>query len=316
MKAAVLKKVDNIIIEDLQRPVITSETEVLIEVICASVCCGTDYPYLKGFAKDFPVLPFVMGHECYGEVVSKGKKVENIEIGDRISYWFKNGGAFAEYVKIDTKRTVPIHIPENVKEKYASFFELTIACMRAVKIVNLKKRILILGAGPAGLLIGALLKIRNFNNIYIVDKIPLRLKIAESLSLFPVKVEEFKSFDIECFYVIDCINNEDDIGSFVRNHALKLMSPDGIYIAFSHPHNEVKFDLRTLSVKNITLTGLPNELKFVKRLAKECYDIGKAGLLPFEYFKIKEYSLKNVKDAILDSWEKPNQLIKAVINFE
>ena len=64
--------------------------EVLIRVHAASIC-GTDIHYYKwnqsaDFARKFNVqFPFIIGHECAGEIVAVGSDVKNRKVGERVA---------------------------------------------------------------------------------------------------------------------------------------------------------------------------------------------------------------------------------------
>ena len=65
--------------------------EVLIKVHAASIC-GTDIHYFKwdqsaeDFARKFDVqFPFIIGHECAGEIVAVGSDVRSRRVGERVA---------------------------------------------------------------------------------------------------------------------------------------------------------------------------------------------------------------------------------------
>jgi NADPH2:quinone reductase len=62
-------------------------------------------------------LPFVLGQEGAGEVVSVGKDVQSIKTGDRVA-WTSILGAYAEYAALPADRLVPI--PEGVSDQQAA----------------------------------------------------------------------------------------------------------------------------------------------------------------------------------------------------
>ena len=64
---------------DFSKPSLTSQSEVLIEVLRAGVC-GTDLHILDGhFGANQDVI---MGHECVGKIVELGSEVKGFKVGD------------------------------------------------------------------------------------------------------------------------------------------------------------------------------------------------------------------------------------------
>ena len=80
MKAAVLRNIGTLNIEDLREPEPKND-EVLIKVNSVGVC-HSDLHILKGHIP-FP-LPAVLGHEVAGTVVKLGNGVDNVQVGDKV----------------------------------------------------------------------------------------------------------------------------------------------------------------------------------------------------------------------------------------
>ncbi|HOQ51685.1 MAG TPA: alcohol dehydrogenase catalytic domain-containing protein, partial [Candidatus Atribacteria bacterium] len=81
MKAAVMKGIGQIEIEELPIP-IPGEEEVLVRIKSVGVCGSDVHYFVEGRIGDYVVKPpFILGHECAGEVVEIGKKVKNLKPG-------------------------------------------------------------------------------------------------------------------------------------------------------------------------------------------------------------------------------------------
>ncbi|GIU71771.1 MAG: succinate-semialdehyde dehydrogenase [Candidatus Nitrosocaldaceae archaeon] len=80
MKAAVLREIGKLTIEDIKEPK-PNDDEVLIKVDSIGLC-HTDLHVLKGHIP-FP-LPAVLGHEVSGVVEQVGKNVDNVQVGDKV----------------------------------------------------------------------------------------------------------------------------------------------------------------------------------------------------------------------------------------
>src|SRR4030042_3624137 len=80
MKAAVFYGAKDFRVENIEVPKMES-TDVLIRVKACGICGSDVHTYKKGILSR---PGFVMGHEFSGEVAEVGKKVQGVNIGDRV----------------------------------------------------------------------------------------------------------------------------------------------------------------------------------------------------------------------------------------
>jgi L-iditol 2-dehydrogenase len=189
MRAAVYRGKDSVIVEDVPVPEIGAG-EVLIRVAACGIC-GTD---IKKIHHGFVKPPQILGHEVAGTVVAVGQGVTRWKAGDRVvsfhhvpcgacyycaqklfsqcrSYkktgltagFDPNGGGFAEFV-----RAMPwiaergmVAIPDGVSFEEATFVEPVNTCLKAVRKARIMpgEYVLVIGAGPIGLLLLMLAKV-------------------------------------------------------------------------------------------------------------------------------------------------------------
>ena len=159
MKAAVLISKNNLVYKKVSDLKIKKE-EVLIRVKMSGIC-GSDIP--RVFENKAHFYPIILGHEFSGEVVKKGEKVINLEIGDRVvgiplvpclkckeckkgdyafckNYRFVGSsiqGSFAEYIKLNEKNVLKIQ--KNISFEKGVFFEPATVALHALKRLNYKK---------------------------------------------------------------------------------------------------------------------------------------------------------------------------------
>jgi propanol-preferring alcohol dehydrogenase len=97
MKAAVAHDYDQALkIEDIFIPLIT-EDEILVKIQACGVC-HTDLHAVSGDWVEKAPLPFIPGHEGAGIVKKVGKKVKNLQIGDRVGVsWLYSACGQCEY---------------------------------------------------------------------------------------------------------------------------------------------------------------------------------------------------------------------------
>lgn len=203
MKAVLFPEAGQIKVTQVDEPTCGPD-EVLISVTSCGIC-GTDlHIYRDEYMSTFPLIP---GHEFHGKVVQIGEKVTNLAIGDRVAvdpnlYCGKcencrneqsnqcldlsvvgvtRSGAFAEYVAVPERACYPI--PDKLTDTQAAFIE-PLACvvyaLRRMR-VNPADRVLIIGAGPMGLLLVQALRHSGASLITILEQQKHRLDMAMSM---------------------------------------------------------------------------------------------------------------------------------------
>lgn len=162
MKAAVVCGRCNVKILEVEEPQIQKNTEIKIRVTKGAICNTTDNKIYDtdNPEKEWPnkPFPFILGHECTGRVVELGSAVKNLEIGDRIVYWTVCGGAFADYVVLDTEEFAVGKIDESVPDDVAAMMEMVIGAGRQLfaedgtPYIKSGDKVVVYGLGPAGLI--------------------------------------------------------------------------------------------------------------------------------------------------------------------
>lgn len=184
-------------------------TEVLLEMDSVGIC-GSDVHYLvHGRIGDFVVKqPMIMGHEASGIVRKLGKNVNNLKVGDRVALEpgvccrmcrFCKSGKYNLCPDMKFCATPPIHgnlrrfyahaadfcfkLPDHVTMEEGALLEpLSVgvhACRRAE--VGLGDNLLILGAGPIGLVSLIAAKECGAAKVVITDLVQGRLDVAKEL---------------------------------------------------------------------------------------------------------------------------------------
>jgi L-iditol 2-dehydrogenase len=191
LKAAVVKGNCLVEIDELPEPSIVKSTDIKIKVVSGAICNTTDN---KIFATDHPEknwpfksFPFVLGHECSGIVVDAGDGVEGLKVGDRVVYWTVEGGAFAEYLILDTADSTVSKINEDVEDDTAAMMEMVIGSARLLfnangdRYINEDSTVLVIGLGPAGLIYTRLALLMNARRVVCAGRGQLRLDTAKTL---------------------------------------------------------------------------------------------------------------------------------------
>jgi len=176
--------------------------EVLLRVAAVGICGSELSGYLG--ENSLRVPPLVMGHEFSATVVDRAEDVTGFAVGDRVTVnpmipdldcvmcraGYENlclnrvligahrPGAFAEYV------TVPeiacYHLPDAIDDITGTLVEPTACGLRAVELARVRpgSSVLILGAGPIGLLSLRVAKAAGASEIIITDLADHRLDLA------------------------------------------------------------------------------------------------------------------------------------------
>ncbi len=206
MLANILVKPGEIELREIPNPK-PSDGEILIK-IKAALTCGTD---LKAFKRGHPVIPMpgVFGHEFSGIVAEAGKGARGFKVGDEIMsvhsapclecnycrkklynlceniMYTKILGAFAEYILLPFHivRQNVFHKPKYLSFEEAAFLEPLSCVVHGMESLNIKKGdyVLVIGAGPIGLLHLLLLKEKEAK-VAVTDKHDKKLQIAKKLN--------------------------------------------------------------------------------------------------------------------------------------
>ena len=204
MKAAFLHGPYDIEVEEVPIPEIGSR-EILVEMKACGVC-GTDIEKMHGKF----ITPPKLGHEVTGKVVELGREVNGFQIGDRVfvhhhvpcykCHYCKHGDytmceefsktnldpcGCAERFRVpelNVERGAILKLPSHISFEVGTLIEPTACCIRALNKSRLEvgDDVLIIGAGPVGLTMVDLLKLRGVCTITVSETIEFRRKSAES----------------------------------------------------------------------------------------------------------------------------------------
>jgi len=202
MKALLYSKPKQHEIVEVDLPVVR-DNDVLIKVKACGVC-GTDLHIHDGeFIARFPLIP---GHEVVGVVAAVGKDVKKFKVGQRVvadnselcgecfycvrgeallcEHFEAHGvtlpGAFAEYCAYPAGKVFQI---ENLSDVEATLLEPASCAAHGLDKIAPKQgsSVLLLGAGPTGLVLAQLLKLNGGAHVTIAAPEGLKIDLAKSL---------------------------------------------------------------------------------------------------------------------------------------
>ena len=212
MKAAVLKGIENLEMEDISRPT-PSPQEILIKVKACSIC-GTDIRVYHHGHKHMR-FPRITGHELSGEIVEIGKRVEGHKLGEKVAiapaipcgrcHYCRRGmqsmcinltaigyhydGGFAEFMVVpeDAVRNGCVNtIPSELSFEEAALAE-PLACAingQQLSQINLGNTVVVIGAGPLGCIHLQLARVKGASRTILVELSRERIDFAKKFA-FP-----------------------------------------------------------------------------------------------------------------------------------
>ena len=182
--------------------------DVLVKVHKTGIC-GTDvhiFNWDEWARKTIPT-PMTVGHEYSGEIAELGANVRRLKIGQRVSgeghvigmksraarggryhldpetrgIGVNIPGAFADYVRVPAFNIVPL--PDDVDDELGAILDpLGNAVHTALAFDLVGEDVLITGAGPIGIMAGAVARHIGARHVVITDINPKRLKLAEAVA--------------------------------------------------------------------------------------------------------------------------------------
>jgi len=216
MNAVVYKGPHEVAIEEVDEPEIQHPNDVLID-ITTSCICGSDLHMYEGRTAAEPGIVF--GHENMGTVTEVGEAVSTLEEGDRVVAPFNvacghcencedgytgfctnvnpgfAGGAYgyvamgpytggqAEKLRIPYADFNALKLPkgDEHEDAFALLADIFPTGWHGTELANLEAgdSVAIYGAGPVGLMAAYSAKIKGAADIYVVDRVPSRLELAE-----------------------------------------------------------------------------------------------------------------------------------------
>ncbi|QBK32218.1 L-threonine 3-dehydrogenase [Roseitalea porphyridii] len=189
--------------------------DVLIRIRKTGIC-GTDihiWNWDEWAERTVPV-PLVTGHEFAGVIVDKGRNVTDLTLGQRVSgeghlvgkqsrasragrfhldpetrgIGVNEQGAFADYLRLPAFNVVPL--PDGVPDEIGAILDpLGNAVHTALSFDLVGEDVLITGAGPIGIMAGAVARHIGARHVVITDINPERLALAGKVAdVVPVNV--------------------------------------------------------------------------------------------------------------------------------
>jgi 2-desacetyl-2-hydroxyethyl bacteriochlorophyllide A dehydrogenase len=324
-------------IDFLKKEAISPKGHEVLLKIKASCICGSDLHIYRNRHPSVK-LPVTIGHEFSGEVLETGDKVTGVQEGDRVvvepaincgiceacrrgeynfcenlKFTYREGhGAMADYFT-GTEEHIFKLPPEISWEEGALAEPLSVAlhaCRRAQ--VSLGDKVLIIGAGPIGIMIAAVSKRMGAKEVVISDVREFRLKAAlnlgatrsvcagkEDLNKVISDLSGHKGFDI----AFECVGTEATL-----KEAMELVKNNGLVIDVGiFEKTDITIDASLYVKKELRLKGAQGY----------CFDFPYAlwllGEIPFRQLVTHRFKLEDLHEAMKTAVNPEADAIKVCI---
>jgi len=321
MKAAVFTGPSQVVIRDVPEPQ-PNDVNIIIKIHRASICNGSDGAVFRGerdMIRAHPELKFPMigGHECSGEIVHIGKYVHGFETGDRIAYWCKAEGAFGEYNDIDPTKRAIVKLADNVSYDEGSIMEMLGSTMQRGTLVELGETVVVLGLGPAGLLLLQEARISGAVEVVGVDLHENRLQ--KAVELGADMVINASTEDV-VKVVREKYGRMDDViyatGKNLFDMPLDLIRDNGKLIMYGVVDEGITFDSNYCLYHGIDLRGFRSyTLAGIQQLMERGQRLVSKGMLKIKPLITHHMPLEDVAEGIKMAAFRPQDCIKIVLDI-
>ena len=272
MKAVVFTGPEQVEVAQVPEPTCRPD-EVIIQIARVGLC-GTDlHIYHNEYMSSFPVIG---GHEFCGKIVEVGREVSDFKVGQRVAddpnlycghcdfcrdeksnhclNWEGVGitcpGGFAEYVAVPAKACYGL--PDGLSDVQGAFVEPVSCVVHAMNRLRVwpGDEVLILGAGPMGLILTQVLSRSGASQVVVVEKQPARLELAAKLGASrvvaagPQQDELLRAAAPHGFSVV-----VEATGSpRVIQGALRYLKPRGQYLQFGVAPKDAEVSIRPYDI--------------------------------------------------------------------
>ena len=324
MKAAVLRGVKDIVIEERESPV-PEKGEVLFKTRASGICNSDIARYAEGKVYHFPV---VLGHEFAGEVADAHGSL-GWKKGDRVAVYpllycgkcpycrlgqynvcmdydyfgSRRDGAFSEYLAVSEKNLVLI--PDGVSFEEASMLEPAAVALNAVKkgSEGQIRSACVMGAGPIGLVIAQWMRSKGAENVILVDIDGAKIDFAREMGfdkLVNPRKEDFEKRIMElaggdgadvCF---EATGHPSGL-----NNLIKAVRRKGTMVLIGNPVSDMNIEMKLyssvlrkeLTIKSVWNSSFPEDWKDTLEAVDE-------KRIDLKRLISHRYSLEQLKDAL------------------
>lgn len=290
MKALVYDKAGrkNSSIRDIPYPKCGPD-DVIVKVMSASICKGAEHDHdLEGVGTGLAVYPVVPGHEFSGYIEEVGENVTKFKVGDRVCadnteycgdcYYCRReesnycptfgslghsiNGGFEQYAKV--KKEKVFHIPDTLSFNAAALAEPVACCLHAVDRCQVRygDTVVVLGAGPMGLILAQLLTHSNASDVILIASTQSKLDKAKEMGVKTTILMDRNDYSVHAEKVkaihplgVDIIVDATGSPALIR-HSMTLLKKGGKLVQYAEVHSDeqVVLDPKLMFSNELTYT--------------------------------------------------------------
>jgi glutathione-independent formaldehyde dehydrogenase len=227
VKAVVYEGPRTVAVEDVDDPRVEQPTDAIVQVTTSAIC-GSDLHMYEGRTDVEPGTVF--GHENMGIVVETGSGVVSVRSGDRVVMPFnvacgfcKNctagftafcltvnpgfaGGAYgyvsmgpyrggqAQYLRVPFADFNCLQLPPGSEHEtdFAMLADIFPTGYHATALAQVGpgETVAVMGGGPVGLMAAYSALIKGASRVFLVDRVPGRLRLAEQIGAIPISLDD------------------------------------------------------------------------------------------------------------------------------
>ena len=287
----VLNKPNDVSFEERPIPKVQTPHDVLVAINYTGICGSDVHYWVHGAIGHFVVKdPMVLGHESAGTVVEVGSAVKTLKKGDRIAlepgypcrrcgdclsghYNLCHEMVFAATPPYDGTLTgfwvAPsdfcYKLPDNVSLQEGAMMEPLAVAVHITKQARIQpgQSVVVMGAGPVGLLCAAVAKAFGATKVVSVDIVQSKLDVARSFAATHTylsqrvspeenarKLIEAADLGAGADVVIDASGAEPSIQA-----SLHVVRMGGTYVQGGMGKSDITFPIMALCLKEVTARG-------------------------------------------------------------
>jgi len=340
MLQAIMVEPGKIIYKEIEKPR-PREMEVLVKVKKIGIC-GSDIHVFRG-THPYTGYPIVQGHEISGIIEGVGSLVEDFYIGEKVILMpqvtcgkcypcrhgmynicdelkvmgFQTNGAAQEYISVNKKMI--LEIPESLSFNEGSMIEPAAVAVHAISRGESisGKKVLVLGAGTIGNLVGQALKGLGAAKVMVTDISDFRLNIAKECGidfvLNPEK-EELNNAILTNFgkdkadIIFECVGIQETI-----SQAISVARKGSEIIVVGVYGKKPLVDLGLVQDRELSLIGT---LMYRKDDFVKAIKLTENGKLLLKKLITNEFPFSSYLDAYEYILEKKDKVMKVIISME
>ncbi|KAK3355618.1 GroES-like protein [Neurospora tetraspora] len=332
----VLNKPLDVCFQDKPVPKINSPHDVLVAINYTGICGSDVHYWLHGAIGHFVVKdPMVLGHESAGTIVAVGDAVKTLSVGDRVAlepgypcrrcvqclsghYNLCPDMKFAATPPYDGTLTgfwtAPADfcykLPETVSLQEGALIEPLAVAVHITKQAKIQpgQTVVVMGAGPVGLLCAAVAKAYGAFKVVSVDIIPSKLEFAKSFAATHTYLSQRVSPEENARNIIAAADLGDGADAVIDasgaepsiQAALHVVRQGGHYVQGGMGKDNITFPIMALCIKEVTASGSFRYGSGDYKLAIQLVEQGKVDVKKLVNgvvaFKDAEEAFKKVKE--------------------